>query len=209
MTLQRARIIKAPITGVEPTELPETKPAAAAPNRAPGRGHRIPRAVLEGRAEAERIVADAHAKAAEVAAAAAREAREIEIAKLAAAFLELRREDERRAERDLDRAVQLAVVLAERLVGEALPIEPQRIANLAASALAEARGARRVRIDASPDDVDALRGVLGQLGYEAEVTADPALARGSLVVHTDLGRIDARLAPQLARLAAVIRKELA
>jgi flagellar biosynthesis/type III secretory pathway protein FliH len=65
-----------------------------------------------------------------------------------------------------------------------------------------------VRIDAHPDDVDALREALSAAARIADVSADAELPRGSLVVHTDLGVVDARLRPQLARLAAALREAL-
>jgi len=198
MSLARARIIKGAFAG----EGEVTRPAPSDPLF----GRRVPREVMDARAEAERILAAAREGAAKVAAQAAGEAREQETARLAAQFLALKKADEDRAERDLARAIDIATVLAERLVGEGLRIEPQRIAELAASALAETRGARQVRIDAHPDDVTALREALAAVGHAAEVGADASLGRGSLVVHTDLGTIDARLRPQIARLAAALRE---
>ncbi len=206
MTIERARIIK----NAFPSDREATQAVLA---------RRIPREVIDSRAEAERIVAEANARAAKIlddakvsaqafASQAAEEARAQETAKLAAGFLALRAEEDARAERDLARTIELAVLLAERLVGEGLTIEPSRIAALAASALEEARGARKVRIDASPDDVAALQQALGAIGHTATVEADPTLARGSLVVHTDLGRIDARLQPQLERLAKALKEAL-
>lgn len=233
MTLQRARVIKDAFppnaresemvdpharqldptrigrAGVFPPAAPIAAPVAAA---AAARARRIAGEVIEARAEAARIIAsaqkDAEAVVASAAAAAATEAREQEVARLAASFLALRDEEAGQPERDVDRIIELAVLLAERLVGEALRVEPARIAELAASAIHEARGARRVRIDASPDDVDALGQALGAIGQSADIQADPTLQRGSLVVHTDLGRVDARLEPQLARLAAALREAL-
>ena len=206
MTLERARVIKGTFADAE-----ITRPAPIAHDAAL-HGRRIPREVVDAREEAARIVEDAKKKADEILATvreeAAREAREAETARLAAAFLALEREAERRAERDLDRTVELATILAERIVGEGLRVDPARIADMAANALAEARGARRVRIDACPEDVDALRHALAAVGHEAEVNADRELARGSLVVHTELGSIDARLRPQLARLAAALREAM-
>lgn len=202
MTLERARVIKGAFPDAKASE-------TVAP---PARARRIAGEVIEARAEAARIIAAAQKEAAAVvasaAATAANEAREQEIARLAASFLALRDEEARRPERELDRIVELAVVLAERLVGEALRVEPSRIAELAASAIHEARGALRVRIDASPEDVDALVRALGDIGQSADIQPDPALQRGSLIVHTNLGRVDARLAPQLARLAAALREAL-
>ncbi|HVH47425.1 MAG TPA: hypothetical protein VM925_34055, partial [Labilithrix sp.] len=155
MTLERAHVIKAV------TDSPETPP----PNVEAGdRARRIAREVLDARADAARIVADARQQAeaviASAAEAAAAEARAKEVARLAAGFLALRDAEARRAEQEVDRLIELAVLLAERLVGEAIRVEPVRIAELAAAAIHEARGARRVRIDAAPDDVAALGGTV-------------------------------------------------
>lgn len=218
MTLEHARIIKGAFADdsvATTNERAHGTPRAAVDvvsAMAASRARRVASEVAFARAEAERILADAKARAAEIAkeaaAMAAREAREKEEARLAASFLVLRAEETQRTARDLDRLVDLAILLAERLVGEVLCVEPTRIAELAASAIQEARGARRVRIDASPEDVSALRETLGAIGQEADVQPDPTLSRGSLVVHTDLGRVDARVEPQLTRLATALREAL-
>jgi flagellar assembly protein FliH/type III secretion protein L len=191
MTLSRARIIKG---------------GAAAASFAPPLARRIPREVMDAKAEAANIIAAAEARAAAAVERASAEAREREIAKLAAQALAMREADEKRAERDLARTIEVATVLAERLVGEALNVDPKRIAELATTALEQTRGAKRVRIDARAADVEPLRAVLGELGQIADVQPDDTLGRGSLVVHTELGRVDARLRPQLDRLAEVLRK---
>jgi len=41
-----------------------------------------------------------------------------------------------------------------------------------------------------------------------EIREDPSLARGELRLQTDLGTIDARLAPRFERLAAALRDAL-
>lgn len=224
MTLQRARVMKgafpvpdAPRNGkLDPTRIgdlngmargaPATEPTAEA------RARRIAGEILEARAEATRIVEEAREKAdalvADAASAAGAEARDREVARLAAGFLALRNEEAGRAERDVNRIIELAVLLAERVIGEAIRVEPSRIAELAASAIQEARGARRVRIDACPEDVGPLQEALGAIGQSADVQPDLTLRRGSLVVHTDLGHVDARLEPQLARLAEALREAL-
>ena len=160
-------------------------------------------------------VVAAHRRAAEVAEQARErglaQARADADARLAAAWLALRAREERAAEADLERAIGLAKVLAERLVGGELAIAPDKVVDLARAALAEARGARRVRIQANPLDADALRGHLEEVGLPAqsvEVDVDPQLARGALVLHTDLGTVDARLQPQLERLAQALRTVL-
>ena len=52
-------------------------------------------------------------------------------------------------ERSLERSIELARLLAERLLGEALVLDPTRIVGLARTALAEARGARPGPVAAS------------------------------------------------------------
>jgi flagellar assembly protein FliH/type III secretion protein L len=204
MTIGHARVLKA--------SQQKEAPRQASRFGAEPQARRISAAVLAAREEAERIVAAARAEAEAIAdrarAEAATLARQEEEARLAAAFLALRAEDERRLERDTGRVVDLAVLLAERLIGEALRVEPARIAELAATAIAETRGARRVRVAAAPGDVVVLREALGAAGVAAEITEDPALGRGSVIVHTELGQVDARLEPQLARLAAALREAL-
>ncbi|HEY8078509.1 MAG TPA: FliH/SctL family protein [Labilithrix sp.] len=204
MTLARARVIKAPVRVDDSTRTSDEARLLA---------RRIPADVMDARAEAERIVAkareDATAIAARAGEEAAREAREREIAKVAAEILAVRTAEERRAEREIDRTIDLAVLLAERLVGEAIRVEPERIAALATEALRETRGARRVRMEASPEDAPVLERVLANAGVTtAEVVANAELARGALVVQTELGRVDARLKPQLARLAAALREAM-
>lgn len=198
MTLARARIIKKAFSDADVTR---PVPSDVANVASMPMGRRVAREVMDAHAEAERIRETAKREA-------ANEAREEEAARLAASFLALRKADEERAERDLDRTVEVAKILAERLVGEGLKIEPERIAGLAANALAETRGARNVRIDANPEDVAPLREALAAVGHRATVNAEPSLPRGSLVVHTDLGTIDAQLRPQLDRLAKALREAM-
>lgn len=214
MSLHYARVIKSLATaplGPDGTAAKETPRVL---------GRRVAYAVLDAREQSEHILREAHASAdrmlsearssvSQLAAEVARKARETEAARVAALYLALRAHDERRLERDTERVVELARLLAERLVGESLRIEPERIATLAAEALAQARGARRVRLEACPDDVPALGELLEAIApIVAEIEANPELGRGSLVLHTELGEVDGRLSPQLERLAAALRQAL-
>lgn len=215
-TLTRGRVIRA-------AELADVKPIAeTAQPLGPLRRRVIVREELEARGqaekiietarrEAEHIVGEARIAARETAEIAAKEADAREQAKLAAAWIALRAREERRAEGDLDRAVQLATVLAERLLGAALEVDPSKAALLAQHALSEARGARRATILAHPEDAAAISARLETLGmpdWTVTVLADDAIGRGSVAVQTELGVIDARLRPQLERLAAALREAL-
>jgi flagellar biosynthesis/type III secretory pathway protein FliH len=164
--------------------------------------------VSHARAEGDRIVAEARRAAERVAEDAAREAREAESAKLAAHYLRLRDEDERRSARDLDRSASLAVVVAERILGHALEVEPGLIADIARQALAEARGARSVVITAHPADAGALGSRLvsaGLAGVSVDIRPDSSVPRGSLHLHTNLGVLDVELRPQVERLVKALK----
>ena len=161
--------------------------------------------------EAENLLLRARAGASEEIQRAKDEARDIEVAKLAAAFLVLRAREEKHLESELDRVVSLAVMLAERLVSRAVESDPSRIVAMAQASLAAARGARRAVIEAPPRDAETLTTNIEQLGLPKEaleIRNNSELARGELCLHTDLGTLDARLTPQLERLAAALRDAL-
>ena len=107
--------------------------------------------------------------------------------------------------------MSLAQLLAERLLGAALTLDPMLVAELARQALREARGARRVRMQASEPDAVLLSELRGQLGLpEDAIDIDivPELGRGSLILISDVGRSDARIHVQLKRLGAVLHDAL-
>jgi flagellar biosynthesis/type III secretory pathway protein FliH len=168
----------------------------------------VAQAILaRARDEAAAIEAAARARSADVLATAQREAREAEAARFAAAWLALRAREEASAAQSMERTIALARILAERLLGQALALQPELVASLAAQALAEAQGARSARIDAHPADAALLRRELGRFAPLAvTIGEDAALARGSLRLHTDLGTLDAQLSVQLERLAAALRE---
>ncbi|MDP9002742.1 MAG: FliH/SctL family protein [Myxococcota bacterium] len=180
---------------------------------------RIAREELAARLAGERIVREAHSlaeaiaartreQAASAAAQAARDTQNEAEAKVAARWLVFKQEEDLRLERDKERIIAVAIVLAERLLGATLELHPARIADLARGAVAEARGASRISIEAHPLDVDALGQhfkMVGLHGLPVEVRKNAALARGELRLQTDVGTIDAKLAPQLERLAAALR----
>jgi flagellar biosynthesis/type III secretory pathway protein FliH len=192
-----------------------------APGPSVAQRRRIVREELEAKLAAEALLADARASAATILArareeatreaeAALREARAEADARMAAQWLAIRREESKALERQTDQLVTLAVVLAERLVGAALRLEPALVADVARTVLAEAQGARRAIVRAHPLDSAALRGHLDAAGpgLTVEVQPDETLERGHLKLHTDVGIIDAQLAPRLARLADALRDAL-
>lgn len=91
----------------------------------------------------------------------------------------------------------LAVQIAGVLTTDAYAADPQRLADLVASALAEVAGEEReAEIRLSPQDHALLNGKIDTSG--ARLIADNSLARGSVRVHTPNVRIDATLQSRLA-----------
>ncbi|HEY3500745.1 MAG TPA: FliH/SctL family protein [Polyangiaceae bacterium] len=164
--------------------------------------------VARAEEEAKALLERARAEAAASRAGAAAEARAEIAASFAARELAFAAREQRALERNFDDLVELSRLLAERLLGEALRLDPSRIAALARQALTEARGAQRVTLVAHPEDASLLERALaqGELDGVANVVADAARARGSLRLETNLGILDAEIAPQLERLAAKLRE---
>lgn len=217
MKLARGRILRAEEAGTSQITLRSGSDAESMP-----RGRLVPAAVVEAKEEASQIVADARAQAEVLLAEAARassdarakaigEGRAQGAAELASAWLRLRAEEDARNDRDLEQTLALARMITERLLGEALAMDPARLLSIARQALAQARLARRVLIVCHPDDQGVLAREMPALGLESaivELQADPSRSRGSLRFETDLGILDADLAPQLDRLLAALRDGL-
>jgi len=162
-------------------------------------------------ARAAKLMRDAEGAAAELRLRAETEGRADAAAKIAVRALALRHYEARADERALDRTVQLARLLAERLLGESLRVAPEQVIALARRALDEARGARRITLVAHPEDAKLLESSLPALGLDAAVLvvrADPARSRGNLRIETEIGVLDAELAPQLERLSLKLRESL-
>jgi flagellar biosynthesis/type III secretory pathway protein FliH len=177
---------------------------------------------VEARASAQQILQSAEERSRDLVESAFKEVAGVKLraqaegraeaaATLAARAIELKALETRADERALDRIVEVAVVLAERLLGDALAADPSRVQSLARQALAEARGARSVKIHAHPADIAQLRSDLGGLGLEPAALSfveAPQRARGHLLLETDIGALDAELGPQLQRLGQRIRGSL-
>jgi flagellar biosynthesis/type III secretory pathway protein FliH len=203
-----------------PSELVPLEPAAS--DVGPPRGRIVSRTVVDAEQRARELVEQAERNAQELVLAATRESADIRLraeaegradgaAALAAKAVAWAAHEARADERQLDRIVQIAQLLAERLLGEALGLDPTRVLALARQALTEARGARRITIVAHPDDARALEALLEEPVLKdaaVRVSADPQRKRGSLRLDTEIGSLDADLAPQLARLATRLREGL-
>jgi flagellar assembly protein FliH len=112
-------------------------------------------------------------------------------------------------------AVALALSVAQRIVGGALDVAPERVLDVVRGALRRATDRHRVTIVVHPDDValvseqlDALNAELGGIDH-GTVQGDRRVGRGGAIVQTLDGAIDAEIESQIDRAREIVAEELA
>lgn len=214
MTLHHAKILKQGHYHAERAvrdEEAHTRRARVLPEQLVAAAEHARDIVARAQRQARQIIEQAERAAAQTKLQVEAQARADASASLAAGAIALRSRELASAERALHQQIELARVLAERLLGEALRIDESRIIALARQALSEARGARQIVIEAHPDDARLLEQALASLPLQAgalRVHADPVRPRGDLRIVTELGVLDASLGPQLDRLTLKLRESL-
>jgi flagellar biosynthesis/type III secretory pathway protein FliH len=217
VTLARGRVLR----GGTADSARALRPIALGPSP-PGASRRLDRSVVlaaeraaavvaEAESRAAAILTDARARADAVTKQAETVGRSSGLAEFAAHAMRLREREVHADGAALDRTIDLARLVAERLLGHALAVAPAEVASLARGALAEARGAQRIRIHANPRDAEILARVTAEVdpgGRLQAVLPDDSLLPGDLRLETDIGVVDARLGPSIARLATRLREAL-
>jgi flagellar biosynthesis/type III secretory pathway protein FliH len=119
-----------------------------------------------------------------------------------------------RADRLEAHAVDLGLFLAEKVLGGALAVEPERVVESVRGALRGIVERERVTVLVHPDDLelvrDAMDGVRASLGgiEHCEVQAERRVSRGGAIVRTPDGDVDARLETKLVRAREVVEAAL-
>jgi flagellar assembly protein FliH len=177
-----------------------------------------PDAVLAALARAE---ADADALRAAAREEGLREGREEALAALTPALEALNQaveamqlEQYARADRLEAHAVDLGLFLAEKVLGGALAVEPERVVESVRGALRGIVERERVTVLVHPDDLelvrdamDAVRASLGGIEH-CEVQAERRVSRGGAIVRTPDGDVDARMETKLLRAREVVEAAL-
>ena len=171
-------------------------------------------ALAAAHAEADVIRATAHAEGL----AAGREQALAELAPAGAALEQgaraLRDEGAALAGRLEAQAVELAFSLAERIAGAAVAADPELVVDAVRGALRGLVERERVTVLVNPDDLELVRGAMGDLvaalgGIEhCEVQAERRVVRGGAVVRTPDGDVDARVETKLERAREVVEAAL-
>jgi flagellar biosynthesis/type III secretory pathway protein FliH len=193
--------------------------ALEAPAEAPARGsHADADAVMAALAQAE---SDADALRAAAREEGLREGREEALAALTPALEALAQAAEAvqaaqhaRAERLEHHAVDLALFLAEKILGGALAVQPDHVVEAVRGALRGIVDRERITVLVHPEDLDLVREAMDGLrttlgGIEhCEVQAERRVSRGGAVVRTPDGDVDARVETKLQRAREVVEAAL-
>jgi flagellar biosynthesis/type III secretory pathway protein FliH len=165
-------------------------------------------------AAAAHAVALADARAAGVAegAAAARAELRPAVEALAAAACELDAERERALAAVERAAAELALDLADKVLGTALELRPELVVDVVRGALRRLVEQREATVLVNPEDLEQVREAVDGLGAEVGATlrlrAERRVGRGGCVLSTPAGEIDARIGEQLARAKEIVTAEL-
>jgi flagellar assembly protein FliH len=133
---------------------------------------------------------------------------------LEAAVAEVRAERLAAAQRLEAHAVDLALLLAEKVVAGAIAVQPGLVVEAVRGALRGIVERERVTVLVHPDDLEVVRSAMEELrgslgGIEhCEVQAERRVSRGGAVVRTPDGDVDARVEVKLQRAREVIESAL-
>jgi flagellar assembly protein FliH len=119
-----------------------------------------------------------------------------------------------RADRLESHAVDLALFLAEKILGGAIAVQPELVVESVRGALRGIVERERVTVLVHPDDLETVRNAMDDVraslgGIEhCEVQAERRVSRGGAVVRTPDGDVDARVETKLTRAREVVEAAL-
>ena len=98
--------------------------------------------------------------------------------------------------------LRLALAVARKILRRELTVDPHSLLGILKAALETINQAEVLSVRTAPEDAPQLSGRLAELGLPAqvEVIADRTLERGSVVLDTKRGQIDASVLTQLAEI---------
>jgi flagellar assembly protein FliH len=137
----------------------------------------------------------------------------VDLSRLESAIERLHLHADRLAAEVRAEALELALVLARKIVEGEVTINVDRVIAMARTAVRRLGESRRVVVKLSPADAEAMiaRQAASPLAplnagsaVQVEIVADPALGRGDCLVEGDLGSVDGRLDTRLAELRRIL-----
>ncbi|HET6170993.1 MAG TPA: FliH/SctL family protein [Gaiellales bacterium] len=110
------------------------------------------------------------------------------------------------------RAIELAIALAEKVMGAALAADPALVREVVGGALRRITDHDGIVIELHPDDVDLIGPWIGErksTRTSIDVRAERRVGRGGCIVRTSEGEVDAQLPEQLAAAEELLREAFA
>jgi flagellar assembly protein FliH len=111
-------------------------------------------------------------------------------------------------------AVDLALRLAEKIVGASIDADPEAVLGVIAGSLRRATVRDHLVLEVNPDDFELVHDLADELASRVggvrrlDVVAERRVTRGGCVVRTEEGEIDARIEQQLDRAREVVEQAL-
>ena len=121
-------------------------------------------------------------------------------------------EKEELARRYEGEVVELAFLIAEKILGTEITTRPEAVVDVARQALKKIVKTDEVVLRVHPDDQKVLEGARDELsrevnaGGDLELRADSSVTRGGCVIETESGILDAQLDSQVNRLRALLKE---
>jgi flagellar assembly protein FliH len=165
----------------------------------------------ETRRKERNPVAEAAAAAAATEKLETQAARNIERIEMALSLL--RSQGERLAEQARSDALELAFLVARRILEHEISTDPGLLLSLLRTAIAKAGEGSRVAVHLNPKDLEIVRASQANdpsalTLMKVELVPDPSLGHGDCLVKTDLGTVDGRLSTRLQEMREAIGSAL-
>jgi flagellar assembly protein FliH len=111
-------------------------------------------------------------------------------------------------------AIELALMLAGKILAGAFQAKPELVVEVVQGALRRISDRRRITVLVNPADLDIVRAAIGELtaqgsGVEVcDLQSEERVERGSAIVRTNEGEVDASVHTQLERAREVVNTTL-
>lgn len=105
---------------------------------------------------------------------------------------------------------RIAVQAAEKLLGEQLAVEPERVLTTIRTAMDQVLGATHVTLRLHPDDIELVQNEFppnpAGHGPAVRILPDSAIERGGCWIESEQGKVDATVSGRVSRLQAAMKE---
>jgi len=136
--------------------------------------------------------------------------------RLARAIADLRRSGERLAEQATADALEMALLIARRIIEAELSTGPATLTGLVRSAIGRLGESRKIQVRLCPADAEAVQAadgadeaLAGMTLARVEIRADATLSPGDCIIDGEHGTVDGRLSTRLDEVRRTLSRALA